>query len=93
MTMMMMMVLMWSVEGVVYWVGRVLHAGCADHTNKPHQTKPVNTHTTQRNRSMAGMLHTAEAFARGARSLRERVSGRWIAPGREWVGLPLLLAR
>ncbi|GBF99344.1 hypothetical protein Rsub_11756 [Raphidocelis subcapitata] len=43
--------------------------------------------------SMGGMRHTAEAFARGMRVLRERVSDRWMAEGSEWTSLPLVLAR
>jgi hypothetical protein len=43
--------------------------------------------------SMAGQLHTAEAFARGMRTLRERVSDKWMAPGFEWASLPLVLSR
>lgn len=42
---------------------------------------------------MAGRLHTAEAYALGVRSLRTRVSDRWMALGSEWTSLPLLLAR
>lgn len=42
---------------------------------------------------MAGMLHTAEAYSRGIRSLRERVADTWMARGSEWTSLPLLLAR
>ncbi|KAI8463443.1 MAG: hypothetical protein J3K34DRAFT_526977 [Monoraphidium minutum] len=43
--------------------------------------------------SMAGQLHTAEAYARGVRDIRERVGDRWMASGSEWVSLPLVLAR
>lgn len=42
---------------------------------------------------MGGKMHTAESYARGVRSLRERVSDKWMAKGSEWTSLPLLLAR
>jgi hypothetical protein len=44
-------------------------------------------------RSMAGMAHTAEAYAKGMRSLRNRMPDTWIARGSEWVSLPLLYIR
>jgi hypothetical protein len=43
--------------------------------------------------SMGGQLHTAEAYAKGVRSLRERVGAKWISPGNDWTSLPLVLAR
>ncbi|KAF8055909.1 hypothetical protein HT031_006548 [Scenedesmus sp. PABB004] len=43
--------------------------------------------------SMAGMFHTAEAFARGVRTLRTRVPDTWMAAGSEWVSLPTLYIR
>lgn len=43
--------------------------------------------------SMAGMLHTAEAYSRGIRSLRQRVADTWMSAGSEWQSLPLLLVR
>lgn len=43
--------------------------------------------------SMAGMYHTAEAFATGMRSLRTRLPDTWMAKGTEYVNLPNLYIR
>jgi hypothetical protein len=61
------------------------HAGLSPHPPLPRTPMPPG--------SMAGQLHTAEAFARGIRTLRERVSGKWMSPGTEYTSLPLVLAR
>lgn len=43
--------------------------------------------------SMAGMVHTAEAYATGMRDLRKRVPDASLSNGNEWTSLPLLWAR
>lgn len=43
--------------------------------------------------SMAGMYHTAARYAKGVRTLRDRVPDTWVAKGSEWVSSPLLMMR
>eukprot|EP00879_Flechtneria_rotunda_P024619 GHRR01026117.1.p1 GENE.GHRR01026117.1~~GHRR01026117.1.p1 ORF type:complete len:671 (+),score=198.53 GHRR01026117.1:633-2645(+) len=43
--------------------------------------------------SMAGMYHTAQAYATGMRTLRGRVPDNYMAKGSEWVSVPMLYIR